>query len=354
MPDEYRIGRLRGKFAVSWWVDGKRKRHSLEALTRKEAEGEALDVIARETVKAKPDGLLVRDLWEMYRAEKDGRRVAVAMKHEWKTVGPHFGHLRPDQVSIDTARAYTKKRRATLISRGKDKPPSAVGDGSIWTELGHLRTVFIWAANKKHLITKAPDIERPSKPKSKDRWLTDSEIERLYAAKAAPHILLAIRIMLSTAARVGAVLDLTWDRVDFVNGIVNLQLDGPGTRKGRAVVPMNAGLRAALKVAESAALSEFVIEWAGEQVKSIKTGFNAAVRDAGLTGVSPHVLRHTAAVHMAAAGRPMSRIAQFLGHTSTAVTERVYARFAPEHLQEEADILDFGNKPRLVRTKDEA
>lgn len=351
MPDEYRIGRLNGRYVVSWWVDGKRKRYRLDALTPKDAEREALDVIRKEVVTGEP--MTVKSLWDLYRKEKEGRRVAAAMNFEWKTIGPHFGHLRPEQVTVDTCRAYTKLRKKTLINRGKDSPPTPVNDGTIWTELGHLRTVMKWAADKKHLIAKAPDIERPAKPAAKTRWLSDAEIQKLLAAKAAPHIKLAILLMLSTAARVGAVLDLTWDRVDFDNGVINLQLDAVGPRKGRAVVPMNAGLRAALKTAEAAAMTDYVVEWAGEQVKSIKTGFNAAVRDAGLTGVSPHVLRHSAAVHLAVAGTPMSRIAQYLGHTSTAVTERVYARFAPEHLREEANILDFTGGPRLVRTNGE-
>lgn len=57
-------------------------------------------------------------------------------------------------------------------------------------------------------------------------------------------------------------------------------------------------------------MTDHVIEWAGEPVASIKTGFAAAVRAAKLTGVSPHVLRHTAAVHMAEAGLSMAEIGQ--------------------------------------------
>lgn len=351
MSDEYRIGRLNGRFVVSWWVDGKRKRYRLDALTTKDAEREALDIIRKTVVSAEP--VTVATLWELYRKEKEGRRVAAAMKFEWKAIGPHFGHLRPDQITTETCRAYTKARSETLVSRGKSKPPARINDGTIWTELGHLRTVLKWAADKKHLIPRAPDIERPSKPAAKDRWLNNAEIKRLLDAKCAPHIHLAILLMLSTAARVGAILDLTWDRVDFDQGVINLRTDATGPRKGRAIVPMNAGVRAALDVAKKAAMTDYVIEWAGEQVKSIKTGFNAAVADAGLENVSPHVLRHTAAVHLAVAGTPMSRIAQYLGHSSTAVTERVYARFAPDHLRAEADVLDFGARLRMVGTKAE-
>lgn len=328
MPDEYRLGRLNGRWVVTWWDDGRRRRYRLDAQSAKEAEAEAVDRIRKETAP-KPDAVTVADLWSAYRKDKEGRRVSVAMHHEWKAMGPHFGHLRPDQVTTEVCRSYTAERRKA----GKH-------DGTIWTELGHLRTVFRWAEDHG-LIQRAPRVERPSKPAPKDRWLTRAEIDRLLGAECAPHIMLAIKLMLSTAARVGAILDLTWDRVDFERNQIDLRVDATGPRKGRAVVPMNAMVREALEEARRAAMTDYVIEWAGGPVRSIKTGFNAAVKDAGLVGVSPHVLRHTAAVHLAAAGVPMSRIAQYLGHSSTAVTERVYARFAPDHLRKEADVLNF-------------
>lgn len=325
------LGRLNGRFVVSWWENGKRRRYRLAARERKAAEAEALDVyrnaVLRDDKGAAPT---VTDLWQAYRNEKQGQRVAEAMRHEWKAMAPHFAGLKPEQVSIDICRAYTAARR----QKGKH-------DGTIWTELGHLRTVFTWA-HKRRMIDHAPSIERPPKPAPKDRWLTEDEISTFMAAPAAPHIDLACILMLSTAARVSAVLDLKWDRVDFEAGVINLRVAGSGPRKGRAIVPMNAWNRAALQTARQLALSDYVIEWAGKPVKSIKTGFGLKVKAAGLEKVSPHVLRHTAAVHLAKDGAPMSRIAQYLGHTSTAVTERVYARFAPDHLRTEAQILDFG------------
>ncbi|WP_254437311.1 tyrosine-type recombinase/integrase [Ruegeria arenilitoris] len=82
-------------------------------------------------------------------------------------------------------------------------------------------------------------------------------------------------------------------------------------------------------------------EWAGEPMKSIKKGFKAAAVAAGLPDVSPHVLRRTAAVHMAEAGIPMDEIAQFLGHSDTRITASVYARYSPEHLRKAASALEF-------------
>jgi integrase len=37
----------------------------------------------------------------------------------------------------------------------------------------------------------------------------------------------------------------------------------------------------------------------------------------------------------------MQKIAQFLGHTSTRVTERTYARYSPGFMRDAADALDW-------------
>ena len=335
MPD-YRIGRLNGRFVVTWQDHGgTRRRYRLAAATARDAESEARDVVQEASLTR--NQVLVADVWEAYRKDLGDRPTAKTMGYTGIKILEYFGHLRADQITAEDSRAYAIKRRADGRS-----------NGTIWTELGHLRSALLWAETKARLIERAPHIERPQKPAPKERFLTNAEIEKLLGADCEPHIRLAIRLMLSTAGRVGAILDLTWLRVDFERGQINLRADSIGPRKGRAVVPMNASLREALEGARHAALSEYVVEWAGKPVKSIRRGFTAAVDSAGLQNVSPHTLRHTSAVHMAAAGVPMSKIAQFLGHSSTSVTERVYARFAPDHLSEAAAVLDFAG-PRQVR-----
>lgn len=331
---DYRIGRLNGRFVVTWFEDGKRRRYRLDALTAKDAEREALDRIRRETIPT--EGATVSTLWEAYRKHLGVRPTAVALGYIGKAVLPYFGALRPDQITIDHCREYTSRRGSAGISKG-----------AIWTELGHLRSCLMWS-QKVNLIDRAPYIERPQKPAPKDRHLDRTEVDRLLAADCEPHIRLANLLMLTTAGRVTAVLQLTWDRVDFERGQINLKADQEGPRKGRAVVPMNNSLRAALTAAKQAALSDYVVEWAGGPVKSIRKGFERAIRSANLPGVSPHTLRHTAAVFMAEGGIPLHVISQYLGHSNTTVTERVYSRFSPQYLMTAAEMLDFG-KVRSVK-----
>lgn len=253
------------------------------------------------------------------------------MMHTWKALEPVFGHLEGDRIGTEDCRSYTKMRREAKKS-----------DGTIHTELGHLRMILVWAKGMK-LVSEAPAIERPQKPEPKDRYLTRAEVRKLMDGAKVPHIRLAILLMISTGARSGAALDLTWDRVDFDRGIIRLRNPFDQTaRKTRATVPMNDTLKAELQAAYEARLSPYVIEWAGAKVGSIKKGIAAAAKAAELDGVTPHVLRHSAAVWLVEDGHTFEEVAQFLGHSDVRITYKVYARYSPTHLRKLADTLDLG------------
>ncbi len=251
---------------------------------------------------------------DRYLAEKDATATDPGrLRDAWKALAPTFAGLRPDQVTRDLCRQYAATRNRAA--------------GTVNKELRTLRAGL--RLHDPH--TPAQFLMMPGTP-PRDRYLNRDEYAALVAGAASPHIRLAIVLMLGTAARVGAVLDLTWSRVDFGKGLIRLAT-GEGGRKGRATVPMTAAVRAALEEAAPAALSPYVIEYAGGRVVSIKKGFARAVKRAGLEGVTPHVLRHTAAVWMAEAGISMSEIAQVLGHSDSRITERVYARYSPSYLK---------------------
>jgi len=98
---------------------------------------------------------------------------------------------------------------------------------------------------------------------------------------------------------------------------------------------------AALQEAKMGALTDFVVEWNGKPVKSIKTGLQAAGRRCGLPWVTAHIFRHSAASWMAEAGIGMDRIAAFLGHSDSRITSRVYAKFSPDYLRDAAEALEI-------------
>jgi integrase len=321
------IGRLRGGFCVQWHEpDGRRRRYQLKALTRTAAEAEGRDRYLRET--ATGPTLTVQTIWAAYLEHLGTKPTAKTMRSTGRSILPVFGALRPDLITIDDSRDYFRAKIGTKKI------------GTIHTELGHLRSALRWA-RKLNLIDRLPHIELPPKPDSKVMPLSDAQIRALIDGCTSPHIRLAVILLLATGGRVGAILDLTWARVDMERGVIDLRLPDGVTRKGRAVIPMNGMARAALSAAYQARLTEHVVEYAGHRVHSIRTGYSAAVKRAGLGSVNIHQIRHSVAVRLLEAGQPIEAVAQYLGHSNSAITAKVYARFQPERLAEASSALNF-------------
>ena len=257
------------------------------------------------------------------------------LKDAWKALRPDFDNIYPEHVNRARCQSYADQRRR-----------SGRSNGTIHVELGMLRAALNWA-RKEEWIDVAPNVWLPAKPEPKERHLTREEADKLLAACATPHMRLFVLLALHTAGRAGAILDLKWDRVDFMRRLIHLRdPERPKTRKGRATVPINDVLLPALQEARKGALTDYVIEWAGGRVLSIKKGFAAAVERAGIAPCTPHTLRHTAATWMAEGGIPMPAIAEYLGHTDSRTTERAYAKFSPEYLRRAADALAGSNRNR--------
>lgn len=321
----------RGVYAASY-VDeaGKRHRSSLGTTDRSLAKTRLEAFRAQLAQKAPAGELTVAAIYAAYiddRAE-EGKSVE-RIKNAWKRMEPSFGHFRPADITKADCNRYIATRKADGVS-----------DGTTWTELGYLRCALAFAV-RKGWISSAPYIKLPQKPGPREHHLTREEAKRLLDAAVMPHVKLFIRLALATAGRASALLQLTWVRVDLDTRRIYLRdPDREITPKGRATVPINDSLLEALQDARKGAVSPYVIEWGGERVLSVKKGIEGAARRAGVE-CSPHVLRHTAAVWMAEAGVEMTKIAQYLGHRDSKTTERVYARFSPEFMQDAAAALEL-------------
>jgi integrase len=277
----------------------------------------------------KPPSKLVADIWVACEKDKkaQGKTIGQNMHFHWKAIGPFFGRMEAEAITKEDCRKYAEKRRA----EGR-------AESTIATELKHLRLALNWAAKGQDPI-KAPFIEVPADSDPRNRYLTKAEMRKLIDNVKSPHIGVAMELLLATAGRVGAVLELTWDRVDFERGKIQLKKSEKG--KGRAVVAMSDRIRSVLEKAHHDRTCEYVVEYASGPVKSIRKGIANAAARAGVEDVSPHVFRHTAAVWMAEDDQSMEEIAQFLGHRDVSVTRRVYARYSPEHLKRAAKSLEF-------------
>ena len=318
----------RGKLAVSFTEGGKRYRRSLGTDNIPTARQRMADYLAAKDRHGK--AVSVAEIYQSYILDREAASKAVGrMQDAWKRLAPTFGTMTAESVTKEACRDYAKHRREGGMS-----------DGTIHLELGYLRAALTHA-ERDGLIDRAPYVPLPQKPAPRDHYIPKAKAADVVAGAVMPHVRLFIILALSTAGRAEAILDLTWDRVDFDRRTINLRdPTRPTTPKGRAIPPMNDTAFLALSEAREAALSRYVIEWAGKKVGSVKKGVGEAGRRAGIK-VTPHVLRHTAAVWMAEAGIPITEIAQLLGHSNPAITFKTYARYSPEYLRKAAKALEL-------------
>ncbi len=188
----------------------------------------------------------------------------------------------------------------------------------------------------------AADLEKPSVPMHKTRYLSADERTRLHE-QAPPWLKPMLTLALATGMRLKEVTKVRWDEVDKQAGVLHVSEE---TKTGSRAIPLNT---TALKV-----IDEQVRHVRSPYVFTTSTGDNydndkardhitkttiSTMRAAGIERASYHTLRHTAASLMVQAGVPLYEVQKVLGHSTPIMTER-YAHLAPQHLRGAIDALD--------------
>src|SRR5262249_22041886 len=151
--------------------------------------------------------------------------------------------------------------------------------GGLREELGALRTALL-CCEREHVIDHAPWVELPPRGQPRERWLLESEIAKILAhCERRPHLRLFTILALCTGARMGAILGLDWERVDLERRVIDYHdPKRPKTKKGRAVVPINDALHAALVAARPNPATGPVIRWGGQRIKDIRKSLVKAAK----------------------------------------------------------------------------
>lgn len=324
-----RLKLYRGKWAIVWSDNGRTKRHSTGCVDRAAAEVEFRDWQHKKAAAALPKGrVTVGTILEEYFKAKPGVVSRTALKAWWRN------HL-PEHVTSENIDAYLKSRGAKSAS-------------TLRSEIAILLTALKWARKSGWTTVSTDNVKLPAPSAPREKWITRDQAEGLINASVSAHMQLFTMLAVHTGARAGAILDLKWDRV--TERFIDYNDPGKATgRKKRAVVPMHPDLLPALKAAHSIASTDYVIEYAGAQVHSVKKAFQRQAKRAGLGAIGPHTIRHSVATWLAMEGVSMKKIADLLGNSEKMV-ERVYAKFAPGYLADVVDKLGRGQVVQMNRS----
>jgi integrase len=167
--------------------------------------------------------------------------------------------------------------------------------------------------------------------KKRERMLSADELTRLGDALAAydgsPYAVAAVKLLVFTGARLGEVLGLKWEWVDFERGEARL----PDSKSGAKTLHLPPPALAVLAELPRLDGNPYVIVGAkeGAALVNLEKPWRAIRAMAGLDDVRLHDLRHAFASVAASSGMGLPIIGKMLGHTQAATTAR-YAHLASD------------------------
>jgi integrase len=311
-----------GTYYVRWHDGSRSRKASLATADDAEAQRRFAIWLADEGADD-PDAYTIDELLTFYEDEHlptlaDQVRAVQRLAH----VRRHFGPLAPTDLKPRVVADYTRSRPVA---------PS--------TARGELQMLVAALNHNKRAgrISQTPYVALPPAGEPRDRFLSRVEIERLLnearqtrgADGRMSRVERFVWLALECAQRRRAIEVLTWDQVDLEHGEIDFRIPGKRrTKKRQAVVPVSDRLQPMLARMHQERTSGCVLDHTG----SIRTTFETLVNKAGMPDVTPHVLRHSAATHMARSGVPLWLVAGVLGN-SVQMVEKTYAHHCPDGLR---------------------
>lgn len=269
---------------------------------------------------------------------------AFRIKREGEIFAREIGGGRAVATFVDAAVSYLENGGEArfvkpLSDHFKNKPLSAIDQAEVEACARKLypglapasinRLVFtpvsaiLTHAARRKLCDK-PAFERPPQPRSRVRWISYAEADRLIAA-CAPHLAPLVIFMLFTGCRIGEALALDWRDVDLSRAHAVFLDTKNGDRRGTPLHP-----RALAALANQPHRIGPVFRRPDKKPYApkddgggqIKTAFKGACKRAGIADFHPHDCRHTWATWHYAANRDLGALMALGGWRTIAMVMR--------------------------------
>jgi len=357
-----RIGNGDGVFSVNVMVDGQRIHRVIgresEGVTRRQAEQfiEKVRSEAREGRLSLPAGrkthVSFAEAAKKYLSrltDTNGKNMSVKRRHFHRYLTPFFGTQRFDSISSFTVDRY-KRRRLDAGAR----------NGTINLELATLSHLMNCAIEWGWIKARPCKIKLLEREAGRILALTDEQADALFEGALAdddPSCWLFVAFGLNTAMRHSEILRTRFEHVD----LEKLRLQIPRAKSGKREQPITAQLGDMLRrEMETRGSNGWIFpsprpgaSLSGDRDRMEKPFRNAVTR-AGLDPkiVTPHVLRHTAAMELLAHRVDPSVIALWLGHESVETTQMYLHADLRLKQQALARLSPVGVKPFRYRPDD--
>jgi integrase len=216
-----------------------------------------------------------------------------------------------------------------------------------------LASVLTACVRRWYWMTTSPmqQVEKPTEDNKRKRFLSKQELDRLLKAcrkSESPDLYLAVLLSITTGARQGELLGITWGALDLKRNVLSLRVDTETENKGGIrtlpIAPQAIPMLRARKATAIRALRKshrhghgridplLVFPGKANPARPIRLrrAWVTALERAGIENFHWHDLRHSAASFLAAGGASLLEIGAVLGHKSANTTQR-YAHLVEDH-----------------------
>ena len=170
------------------------------------------------------------------------------------------------------------------------------------------------------------------------RYLTEEEAERLVECCEPSYLRPIVVTALNTGMRKSEIFNLTWDRVDFRNRVILLDMTKNGER---SEIPINDTLYKTLSglVRNVKTYYVFYNPDTLKKYDNLKRSWATALKKSHILDFRFHDLRHTFASRLVMAGVDLTTVKELLGHKDIKMTLR-YSHLSQAHIRDAVSVLD--------------
>jgi integrase len=330
----------------NWWIDfyhqGKRIRRKVGP-SKKVAEMALADVQVKKAKNdflgvCEPKKILFKDFSAEYleysRANKAKssyeRDVTTILKH----MVPIWGDERIDRITSKMIEDYKLTRIEHVVA------------STVTRELFTLKNMFRKAVEWGYLKeSPAAPVKKLKSGTAHFRYLSGEEMSSLLTAcrkSDNPQLYPFVVTALNTGMRLGEITALEWKDIDLKRRIIRVDNKEDHHTKNYQprTIPMNDIVTEVLRRVPRRIDSSYVFQRkSGEKFHKMRSGFENAVKRAGIAHVRFHDLRHTFASHLVMGGVDIRTVQELLGHKDIRMTMR-YSHLAPDHMSNAVKVLD--------------
>lgn len=263
-------------------------------------------------------------------------------------INPQLGNYEIQAITSQILQDYVIEK----LKSGNQITHKSLASNTVYKIVSILKQTFNLALSLE-LIPKNPT-QNIKLPKSKEKEVLaltreEQKILEKYCLNSIKNNYLGIIICLYTGIRLGELLALTWDDIDFEKKYLYIKktsytmkqnnknvivIDTPKTKKSNRLIPIPSKLIQLLTIYKTKSTSKYIIHtYKNEmvEIRSYQRTFESILNKCNIRHYNFHCLRHTFTTRALELGIDIKTLSEILGHTNVAITLNRYAHSLLEY-----------------------